>query len=73
VREGIATDLLESLRSNLAHGSGLQNLRGDVGACTDLALRNAFADFIEDRVVVAGSNMRSPRWESAILAGFAGL
>src|SRR5437762_3298928 len=46
--------MLETLGRHLSAGSGLQNLRGDAGARSDLAERNAVADFVEDRAQKRG-------------------
>lgn len=65
------TDLPRAIRGDIALRGSFQNCRGDVRARPDLAVRNACADFIEDRAQKRGGDgveHEMPRGEKPIIA-----
>lgn len=52
--QGFTADLPETICRNLASSDGFQDLRGNVSTCSDFAVRDAFADFVENRAQKRG-------------------
>src|SRR4051794_12741621 len=52
--QGVAAYLPEDVGGNLTLGSSFQDFRCNVSTCSNLAARDAFADFIEDRAQKRG-------------------
>ncbi|SPP93028.1 protein of unknown function [Bradyrhizobium vignae] len=72
--QGFTADLPQAIWRKLASGGGFQHLRCNMSTCSDFAVRDAFADFVEGGAQKRGGcrveHELPPRRENPILACF---